>query len=1552
MSAPMEYNQGSGETSESNGKSSDTYSEKDVDSFRGPDTLGGGGNGGGGHGGFRGTFRGRVSHGSGGVEGTIGDGEYMEDDDEGAEADADADAEATSLGHYRGDALTRLSTLSKTLSHMTAKDMNNFVIDKNDFDLQELLALLAGKAEEQGIQFKEIGVEMSDVSVLGVDDSTSVVVTAGDIAMGPFLGLQKLFSRGKNDAKKEKKTGDDKYRKILRNINCLVNPGEMCLVLGRPGAGCSSFLKVVAGENEQFVKVNGDITYNNISQPEMMKNFKKDVIYNPELDVHFPFLTVNQTLRFAIGCRTPSIRVDNISREKYITTMRDLWCTVFGLTHTLNTRVGNDFVRGVSGGERKRVSIAEAMATQGKIFCWDNATRGLDASTALEYSQAIRTSTNLSKISSFVTIYQAGENIYEKFDKVTVLYQGRQVYFGPATDAKSYFENMGFECPARQSTAEFLTAVTDPIGRFPKPGFENKVPKTAAEFEEYWLNSNEYHQLMRDIQDKRAKVSPDETKEAFVKSKQQEKMKYQRSTSRYTINFFMQLKLCTIRGFQKIINDRSYTVTTVAAAIIQSLIVGSLYWKTPSSTEGAFGRGGCMFYSCLYFSLMGLTEMPTVFSDRPILLKQKGYSFYHPSAEILSETVTLTPIKFLSVVCFGLIVYFLADLKVDAGAFFTYILFVNLNAQVVSAMFKMLAAFCSTISAANAVSGVMMLSTILYSSYMIQRPSMVPWFKWFSYMNPVLFGFEAIITTEFHGRHMECQSDLLVPSGTGYENVSSANQVCAFTGSDGSTVVDGDTFVYVSYTYKFWHVWRNFGILCCFWIGFITINCILTELLKQSKGGGDHLSFIRGARIPDTILNPADVAPSSDVENGPLSEKDTTENEVDNAKKPVSKAVAEDGERLLGSDEIFMWQHVDYVIPYKGSTRKLLDDIQGYVKPGTLTALMGESGAGKTTLLNTLSQRNEVGVITGDILVNGRSVDNSFQRRTGYVQQQDLHIAELTVRESLRFAARLRRPLSVPDAEKMEYVEEIINILQMQDYADAVAGDPGYGLNVEQRKKLSIATELVAKPDLLLFLDEPTSGLDSQSAWAIVQLLRSLANAGQAILCTIHQPSATLFEQFDRLLLLRKGGQTVYFGDIGKNSETILSYFERNGARHCEPHENPAEYILEAIGAGATAAVQENWYEKWTQSKEFNDTTVEVTKLIESTQASNPEESVNKNAGIYATPYWYQFRLVVTRTATQFYRDLDYIMAKFMLFLTGALLIGFSYWNLKHTRIGLQNCMFAVFISMILSAPLGNQVQARAIASRELFEVRESKSNTFHWSTLLIAQFLNEIPYSLLFSTMYFVIFYFTVQLDNNVTRSGVFWLNYSFFFQFYYVSFSLWVVYMSPDLPSANVLFSLFFNFIVSFCGVVQPEYLMVGFWTFMYKISPFTYFVQTMVSLVLHDREVHCATDELSILQPPSGETCGSYLEEYLSSNYGYVSNPDATSDCGYCAYSVADQYLDIINIKYVYRWRNVGFYCAFILFNLSAMIICYYIFRVKKYSPVSLVKPLISKVLKKRE
>ena len=138
----------------------------------------------------------------------------------------------------------------------------------------------------------------------------------------------------------------------------------------------------------------------------------------------------------------------------------------------------------------------------------------------------------------------------------------------------------------------------------------------------------------------------------------------------------------------------------------------------------------------------------------------------------------------------------------------------------------------------------------------------------------------------------------------------------------------------------------------------------------------------------------------------------------------------------------------------------------------------------------------------------------------------------------------------------------------LESHAGAIVGT----LGVEHRKRTTIGVELAAKPKLLLFLDEPTSGLDSQSAWAIMDFLRSLANQGQAILCTIHQPSAELLQVFDRMLLLRKGGQTVYCADVGPRATTLINYFERNGSRKCLDAENPCVILANLVRPPAYSA--------------------------------------------------------------------------------------------------------------------------------------------------------------------------------------------------------------------------------------------------------------------------------------------------------------------------------------------------------------------------------------------
>lgn len=455
-----------------------------------------------------------------------------------------------------------------------------------------------------------------------------------------------------------------------------------------------------------------------------------------------------------------------------------------------------------------------------------------------------------------------------------------------------------------------------------------------------------------------------------------------------------------------------------------------------------------------------------------------------------------------------------------------------------SAVFRTLAASTKTLAQAMSLAGVMVLAIVIYTGFVITAPEMskVPWFSWIRWINPVFYTFESLVANEFHGRHFDCSQ--FVP---GYPHLTGDTFICAVRGAvKGERTVSGDAYIEAQYSYSYAHEWRNLGILIAFWIFFMALYLFASEVNSATSSSAEYLVFRRG-HVPAHMRH---------LKKGLSSEP------TEATSQPRATDANKDTSAIPSQHDIFTWRNVSYDIPVKGGQRRLLDNVSGWVKPGTLTALMGVSGAGKTTLLDVLAKRVSIGVVTGDMLVNGKPLDTSFQRKTGYVQQQDLHLPTTTVREALRFSAMLRQPASVAKSEKYDYVEDVINMLGMQDFADAVVGRPGEGLNVEQRKLLTIGVELAAKPALLIFLDEPTSGLDSQSSWAICSFLRKLAEHGQAVLSTIHQPSALLFQQFDRLLFLAKGGKTVYFGDIGDQSRTLLDYFEANGARTCGESEN------------------------------------------------------------------------------------------------------------------------------------------------------------------------------------------------------------------------------------------------------------------------------------------------------------------------------------------------------------------------------------------------------------
>ncbi|KAJ4553577.1 GTPase-activating protein [Exophiala dermatitidis] len=1233
----------------------------------------------------------------------------------------------------------------------------------------------------------------------------------------------------------------------------------------------------------------------------------------------FPQLTVGQTLTFAAAARAPRSREPGMSRKDYINQVRDVVLAVFGLSHAVHTKVGSDYIRGVSGGERKRVSIAE-MALAGSPFCcWDNATRGLDSASAFEFVKALELSSQIFGTTHLVAAYQASQAMYDIFDKVILLYEGREIFFGSTSRAKQYFEEMGWKCPPRKSTGDFLTGLTSPREREVREGFESRVPRTAEEFEKYWRSSPEFRALQAEIAAAEEKFEREGTTvEEFIESKRQRQAKHTRPKSPYTINNAMQVMLCTKRAYQRIWNDIASTATTIGGNIVMSLIIASLFYGTPFGTQAFFSKSSLLFFTVLLNSLLTVTEINALYAQRPIVEKHASYAFYHPFAEALAGVISDMTIKIAASIIFNTIIYFLGGLRYEAGPFFIFFL-INFTALLsMSSIFRTVAAASKTIAQALAAAGVILIAVVVYTGFILPRPNMHPWFKWITWIDPLAYAFEALIVNEFHGRNFPCSN--VIPAYPGFTNGSSNTFVCGEKGAiPGELFVNGDRYLEVSFGYKHAHLWRNFGILLGFLFFFLILYLVVTEFNSHSTSTAEALVFKPG-HIPATIQKGVAEKGSHSV-----------------IEKPQEQEPEDELDALPKQGDVFMWRNVCYDIKYHNGDRRLLDDVSGWVKPGTLTALMGVSGAGKTTLLNVLAQRVSVGVVTGDMLVNGSPLNASFPRRTGYVQQQDLHLHTSTVREALRFSALLRQPKTTPVEEKHAYVEKVIRMLNMTEFADAVIGVPGEGLNVEQRKLLTIGVELAAKPTLLLFLDEPTSGLDSQSSWSIVSFLRKLADNGQAVLSTIHQPSATLFEQFDRLLFLAQGGRTVYFGDIGRDSSLLLDYFERNGARKCGASENPAEYILELAGAGTSNTANKiDWPAVWRSSPEAAALEAELDGLQRTLlekhahDVDRPEDHAE-----FAMPLWDQLVAVSIRVFQQYWRTPTYIGGKYTLGIASALFIGFSFYLPGHSIQAIQSMIFAIFMMTAIFAAVVQQVMPQFIFQRDLYEVRERPSRTYHWVAFMVSNILVEIPYAVLLGIMLFAAFSYPVfGIGSSETQGAILLFCVQFFV--FGSTFAHMVVAALPDAETAGQIATLLFYLTLTFNGVLLPSKMLPGFWIFMYRVSPMTYLVNG-IATVISGRPVRCAKSELAVFQPLQGTTCAQYMQRYLEAAGaagGYLNNPDDRENCQYCQLRVTDQFLAERDIHASDRWRDFGILWAFIGFNVVAAVTLYYVFRVRAW------------------
>jgi ATP-binding cassette subfamily G (WHITE) protein 2 (SNQ2) len=826
--------------------------------------------------------------------------------------------------------LSRTSQLSRVQSRHSRKAADvekatDEASSEEPFDLESVLRGNRDEEERAGIKSKRIGVVFEDLTVSGIGGVKNYVKTFPDA----FVSFFNVYATARNMLGLGKR---GREFDILKDFRGVVNPGEMCLVLGRPGSGCTTFLKVISNQRYGYTNIDGKVLYGPFDSNLFEKRYRGEAVYCEEEENHHPTLTVGQTLDFALETKVPGKRPGGLSRKDFKERVIDLMLKMFNIEHTRNTIVGNPFVRGISGGERKRVSIAETMVTGASVISWDNSTRGLDASTAVDYARSLRVLTNIYKTTTFVSLYQASENIYKCFDKVLVIDSGRQVYFGPAKEARAYFEGLGFREKPRQTTPDYLTGCTDPFEREYKDGRNEKdVPSTPDDLAKAFQNSAIAAKVNAEMVEYNARMAQekhvyDEFETAVAESKRHAPKK-----SVYAIPFYLQMWALAKRQFLLKWQDKFGLVVSWITSIVIAIIVGTVWLDLPQTSDGAFTRGGVLFISLLFNAFQAFSELPAVMMGRPIINKHRAFTFHRPSALWLAQIGVDLLFSSVQIFVFSVMVYFMTGLVRDAGAFFIFYLMIVTGYLAMTLFFRTVGCLCPDFDVAIRLAATIITLFVLTSGYIIQWQSEQVWLRWIFYINALGLAFSALMMNEFGRLDLTCAGTSLIPSGPGYDDIN--RQVCTLPGSEaGSLIVRGKDYISQAFTYNTQDLWRNWGIIIVLIVAFLCANAFLGEFIKWGAGGRTVTFFLK-----------------EDNELKELNEKLRTKREKRNRKEDDTDASS--GLNIT-SKAVLTWEDLCYDVPVPSGQLRLLNNIFGYVKPGQLTALMGASGAGKTTLLD------------------------------------------------------------------------------------------------------------------------------------------------------------------------------------------------------------------------------------------------------------------------------------------------------------------------------------------------------------------------------------------------------------------------------------------------------------------------------------------------------------------------------------------------------------------------------------------------------------------------
>ncbi|XP_065621478.1 pleiotropic drug resistance protein 1-like [Quercus suber] len=541
----------------------------------------------------------------------------------------------------------------------------------------------------------------------------------------------------------------------------------------------------------------------------------------------------------------------------------------------------------------------------------------------------------------------------------------------------------------------------------------------------------------------------------------------------------------------------------------------------------------------------------------------------------------------------------------------------------------------------------------------------------------------------------------------------------------------------------------------------------------------------------------------------------------------------------------------------------LLNGESAAFRPGVLTALMGVTGAGKTTLMDVLAGRKTGGYIEGKITISGYpKKQETFARISGYCEQNDIHSPNVTVYESLLYSAWLRLSPDVDSQKRKMFVEEVMELVELKPLRQALVGLPSEnGLSTEQRKRLTIAVELVANPSII-FMDEPTSGLDARAAAIVMRTVRNTVDTGRTVVCTIHQPSIDIFEAFDELFLMKNGGQEIYVGPLGRQSCHLIQYFEGiEGVSKIKDGYNPATWMLEVTSSANETALGIDFANVYRNSELYR----RNKELIEQLSIPVPGSKELYFPTQYSQSYFTQFMACLWKQHWSYWRNPLYTFVRFFFTTLIALMFGTMFWKLgsKTTKQqDLFNAMGSMYASILFVGVKNcNSVQPVVSVERTVF-YRERAAGMYSALSYAFAQVLIEFPYVFVQALVYGVIVYVLIGFE--WTAAKFFW--YIFFMYtslLYFTFYGMMAVAATPDQDTSSTIASAFLAIWNIFSGFIIPQTRIPIWWRWYSWACPFFWTLYGLVASQFGDKK-----DMLDI-----GETVEDFVRDYFGFNHDFL-------------------------------------------------------------------------------